>query len=1200
MQRGSRLGRTYWTLIATVGLALLMGVPGNVLAGSGSVPASSPNGASPMLHAAPEHSLGAAREPSSLLPALRHLPGTFQPAFDARVSTPSVSPTIGVNYGAATEAGAQNEPGIAVNPTNPRDIIVSGNDYNTAATGAGGGSWASEFTSLDGGQTWQYHPAAMNATFAGGKPCFGGDTNVFFGPDGTAYFAGLGYPDAQTLRCSGTSGPATNGGLFVAHSTDGGQTWTFVKVEQDFGSNWVDKEWMGINPANGEISIDVMNYSSTAFIDYWYSTDKGSTWNGPIVVNPSSDQNMVAAGLAVDYQGGVDIVWQGGATQNYIEFSRATAPGSAFSAETNLGSITCAPTGSSNFPAIGGVQRMNCFPQIFADDSPTSPDHGNLYIIYTTNTTSLQIQLLRSTNYGSTWTPQGSAIAVNNDPSDGADHWWPQGTVGKNGTVYVEFLDRRYNTGNLLVDATMAVSTDGGLTFPINIRLSSVSGNPDVWSAFMGDYENTFWSPNGTFAVWTDFRNGASGSTNEDLYVGQLIWLNLTTNVAGVTATVDGSSASLPQREFWNHGTVHNISVPASVTVGPNTLTFQHWSGASASSNPSLTNFPATGTANLEAVYAGSAPLISSFTASPSSIPAGGTTYLNVSAAGGLGPLTYAYSGQPSACPSVNASQLVCSTTVTTTTTYTVTVNVTDSASPHHSTSASTLFTVTVPSPTIGAFTAAPDPVLVSHTTYLNVTASGGTGPLGYAYAGLPTGCHSSNQSSLPCVPSVPGTYSVTVFVNDSHGVSANRATSVTVDPLPSISAFTISPAQLFVGGTTYLNVSASGGLGSLSYAFSGLPSGCFSSSTASLPCVPSVAGQFTISVFANDTVGDSASAHGTLSVLLPLQVTLSAVPSTVVVNHPASISPGISGGSGTYSYVYTGLPAGCSSSNVTPLRCVPTNSGTFGVRVFVNDTARESVSASTTLTVLPPLTLSSYLAAPAAATVGTTVVYLNATASGGEGLLSYVYTGLPSGCASANVSSLTCVPQQSGTFLTSVFVNDSVGDSATLTAAFTAYTPPVISSFTVSPVPVVVNHTVSVTVLVSGGVAPYLYTYAGLPSGCLSENLSEITCSPSVVGNFTLTVAVTDARGQPATASALLQVVPGPSQPPLGTSAGLIGGLELLVVLLVVGVVVVVAVVLSRRSRSKRRHPPVPQTPPGYPYAPPPSSWGPPPPPGR
>ena len=638
------------------------------------------------------------------------------------VLLPQTNSTIGVNYQATDNPTAQNEPGIAINPTNPKDLIVSGNDYNTAATGSSG-SWASEYTSTDGGLVWSYHPANLNSTFAGGPPCIGGDSNVFFGPTGVAYFAGLGYPG--TLGGCVSNPSSTNGGLFVAHSTDGGRTWAFVRVEQDTATNFVDKEWMGVDPVNGVVSIDVMNYSTSGAsrtIDYWYSTDMGSTWHGPTVVNPPTDQRMVAAGLAVDIHGGVDVVWQGGSTGNNTEFSRAAAPGQPFSAEMTLGTISCAPAGSSGFPSVNGVQRMNCVPQVWTDTSASSPYRGSLYVVYSTNTTSLQIRSLYSRDNGSTWS---SAIAVNNDPSDGADHWWPQVTTGKNGTVYVEFLDRRYNPGNLLIDTTVAVSTDGGASFPSNVRVSSVSGNPNVWPQFMGDYQNTFWSPVGDLSVWTDFRNGAAGNENEDLYVGQLAWMDITSNIPGVAATIDGFSRALPAKDWWVSGTVHNISVPATVTAGGVVNRFLYWEGDVSSTTPYLGNVRMNDSSNLMAVYSACTSttlFICAFKASPDPITLGNTTTFMVAVTGGNVPYTYTYTSLPPGCLSRNASTLPC--TPTNTGNFTVNVTVSDSSGLVVRNATSLVVTRGTPLLTLASVTVSPSTDTLKVGTYANFTAT--------------------------------------------------------------------------------------------------------------------------------------------------------------------------------------------------------------------------------------------------------------------------------------------------------------------------------------------------------------------------------------------------------------------------------------------------------------------------------------------
>ena len=116
------------------------------------------------------------------------------------------------------------------------------------------------------------------------------------------------------------------------------------------------------------------------------------------------------------------------------------------------------------------------------------------------------------------------------------------------------------------------------------------------------------------------------------------------------------------------------------------------------------------------------------------------------------------------------------------------------------------VFNVTV-GPWIFSFSAEPETVSTGALTFLNVSSSGGVGPISYAYAGLPPGCSSANTSSLRCTPSRGGSYVVTVYVNDSAGGRANASTSLEVygaTPAPTATA-SPSPWPWFVGGTALL-----------------------------------------------------------------------------------------------------------------------------------------------------------------------------------------------------------------------------------------------------------------------------------------------------------------------------------------------------------------------------------------------------------
>jgi hypothetical protein len=153
-------------------------------------------------------------------------------------------------------------------------------------------------------------------------------------------------------------------------------------------------------------------------------------------------------------------------------------------------------------------------------------------------------------------------------------------------------------------------------------------------------------------------------------------------------------------------------------------------------------------------------------------------------------------------------------------------------------------------------------------------------------------------------------------------------------------------------------------------------------------------------------------------------------VPEVTVVGHPTELSVNVSGGNPPYSYSYLGLPPGCAPQNLSRLGCVPTATGTYSLLVSVNDSAAASRSANTTLVVVGPLLITSFVARPAIATEGENA-YLVVASSGGIGPLSYGYFGLPGGCRSANLSRLSCTPAVAGRFSLTVELKDSAGDFA-------------------------------------------------------------------------------------------------------------------------------------------------------------------------
>lgn len=100
----------------------------------------------------------------------------------------------------------------------------------------------------------------------------------------------------------------------------------------------------------------------------------------------------------------------------------------------------------------------------------------------------------------------------------------------------------------------------------------------------------------------------------------------------------------------------------------------------------------------------------------------------------------------------------------------------------------------------------------------------------------------------------------------------------------PEVLSFSAVPLYPFVGELTYLNASAIGGVGPIAFTYTGLPPGCVSANTSSLRCTPSHAGVYDVTVFANDSAGDSGNATLELTVL------------TASSSHPiASATPALS-----------------------------------------------------------------------------------------------------------------------------------------------------------------------------------------------------------------------------------------------------------------------------------------------------------------
>ncbi len=303
---------------------------------------------------------------------------------------------------------------------------------------------------------------------------------------------------------------------------------------------------------------------------------------------------------------------------------------------------------------------------------------------------------------------------------------------------------------------------------------------------------------------------------------------------------------------------------------------------------------------------------------------------------------------------------------------FTACVNATDSLGKTTASPACTLVLVNQ-LPAIAAFTASPASILLGAGATLTVSVYGGTGSLSYAYVGLPPGCVSSSTPSLSCTPtSVSGSpFTIHVYINDSVGRDAQANTSLIVASATTVTlaSVTATPNSANMGPSSSQNFIASALDTSGAPIYSGIGF-TWSLSPGTLGSLNATSGsvvRFTSGVAVGTGTLTVTATYGTSSEVFSVTITVSSSPPPLSITSFAA-SPAIfdlgystsfqvvaSGGSGSLSYYYSGLPTGCSTpaTTVSSFSCSPTSGGTYNVSVTVADQAGHSAQAWLTLTVL-------------------------------------------------------------------------------------------------------------------------------------------------------------------------------------------------------------------------------------------------------
>ncbi|MCI4366651.1 MAG: hypothetical protein L3K08_02745 [Thermoplasmata archaeon] len=301
---------------------------------------------------------------------------------------------------------------------------------------------------------------------------------------------------------------------------------------------------------------------------------------------------------------------------------------------------------------------------------------------------------------------------------------------------------------------------------------------------------------------------------------------------------------------------------------------------------------------------------------------------------------------------------------------------------------------------------------------------------------------------------------------------------------------------------------------GGLQYQYANLPPGCAGANTPTLRCMPSTTGNYSVTVTITGAAGFFARAVTSLRVNpTPSVLSFSGSPDSGEVGIASTITVRAANGTGPLSYAYVGLPPGCNPTNSSVLQCVPTVAGSYPVTAMITDSVGVSVQASDTLPVAAALQVASLSADRSVLDVGQPVA-VSTTLTGGVGIDTYGYAGLPTGCGSVDSGLLSCRPSAPGAFSIRADVTDALGARATANEGIVVNPLPTVASFLPSNVTIASGGAISLSTTISGGTAPFQYRYSGLPSGCGALMGATVTCAAVPRGNYSVEVTVTDATG--------------------------------------------------------------------------------------
>ena len=415
------------------------------------------------------------------------------------------------NVRVSVDGTQQSEMSVAINPTNPLNIVAFTHRIGASAT-------MGTYYTLDGGNTWT--SKVIDNSVDGINGTFRFDPTLAFDGNGRLYISYGVDPSGGTRR------------LVVGRSLDGGQTYAGFSTVATNSS--LDK-WIigaGRDPVNANQQNVYLAYRVTAgsvtSIRVAVSKDGGVTWPTDTLVpdNAQAGSDFSSFGMpAVGPNGEVYVIWDDYDLQpanSQVKMAVSFDAGATYNPDALI-SLTPITRGNGNgFPSSARYhisaqpdRGVLTVPSIAADRS-NGAFRGRLYAAYTTRgvggtTDNTDVVVRFSDNHGASW----SAPVTVHSTANTASQFLPWLDVDQHsGAVAVAYYDTRNSANNQLAEVWVAASNAGGTSWSegklATAQSNQSQSNPSRYAGNYLEYIGVGAHDGTIHAVWADNRVAAS------------------------------------------------------------------------------------------------------------------------------------------------------------------------------------------------------------------------------------------------------------------------------------------------------------------------------------------------------------------------------------------------------------------------------------------------------------------------------------------------------------------------------------------------------------------------------------------------------------------------------------------------------------------------------------------------------------------